>query len=511
MTNPAFPGRDPSAWPIPDLTTRLTAADRYHVAVVGAGIGGLSAAAVLAQRGLKVLVIEAHDRPGGYCTSWGRLIRGVDGSRRRFVFDAGVQDISGLGPKGAIRRLLSQLGVEGRIAWRRVLHRYLQDGSCLDFPENPAQLIEILCERFPDEAHGIRGFLTEIGAVHRDLYAGLDETKRLPPPRTTDAIDAWRARFPHAGRWMDRPYGDMLASFFSNSALKHLLTSIADYLTDQPECLNVGEMAPLFSYYFEGGFYPVGGSQRLANVLRSSITDNGGSVLLRTRVMRILVEDGRAAGVVTPRATYYAPVVIANADAVTTLMNLMDPYPLPKRYIQRVGALRRGPSAILVNLALDFVPDVPARVFFRDAELRFGVGNPSSIDSTLAPSGCAALTLLCLVSELEAAPWFELDKHSYRLAKEAFADRLIAATETIVPDLTRHILYRETAAPPTFTRYTGALKGNIYGAARGQWCPHVKSPVPGLMLVGAGCQNGPGIEAAAISGMMVADLIAPLP
>jgi phytoene dehydrogenase-like protein len=78
-----------------------------------------------------------------------------------------------------------------------------------------------------------------------------------------------------------------------------------------------------------------------------------------------------------------------------------------------------------------------------------------------------------------------------------------------VPNLRRHIVYRETAAPPTFTRYTGALNGNIYGAARGQWCPAVKSPIPGLMLVGAGCQNGPGIEAVVISGRIAADLIAP--
>jgi phytoene dehydrogenase-like protein len=89
--------------------------------------------------------------------------------------------------------------------------------------------------------------------------------------------------------------------------------------------------------------------------------------------------------------------------------------------------------------------------------------------------------------------------------EEGFADRLVATTDTFVPDLT---LYRETAAPPTFTRYTGALNGNIYGAARGQGAG-VKSPLPGLMLVGAGCQSGPGIEAVVISGMIAADLIAP--
>jgi phytoene dehydrogenase-like protein len=100
-----------------------------------------------------------------------------------------------------------------------------------------------------------------------------------------------------------------------------------------------------------------------------------------------------------------------------------------------------------------------------------------------------------------------MEKPAYQKAKEVFADRLVSATETIIPGLRKGILYLQTAAPPTFTRYTGARNGNIYGAARGQWRPPVKSPVPGLVLASAGCQNGPGVEAAVISGIACANLI----
>jgi all-trans-retinol 13,14-reductase len=506
-------GRDPAAWPVPDIGAWPTDDHHHQVVVVGAGIAGLSAGAVLASRGCKVLVIEAHDRPGGYCTSWARRVRGRDGSVRRFIFDAGVQDISGLGPDRPLRRLLAALGAEGRIGWRRVFHRYVQDGLCLDFPEDPAGLESFLCRHFPDDAPGITAFLAEIAAVYRDLHASLDESGGWSPADgAVEAMLSWSARHSHAARWMHRSYTEMLDAFISSARLKHLFTTIAEYITDQPELLTVGEMAPLFGYYFEGGFYPAGGSQKLPDLLRAVIEENGGRVRLRTRVARFLVEDERVAGVVTATgAVHRARLVIANGDVIAALTDLLSQGPLPRRYAQRMRALRRGPSAILVSLGLDFVPDLPARAFVSVQNLNFGIGNPSVIDSSLAPPGCAALTLLCLLGEEQSTRWFGMDKPAYRKAKEVFADQLIAAAATIIPGLREGILYRQTAAPPTFTRYTRAGNGNIYGAARGQWCPPVKSPVPGLMLAGAGCQNGPGIEAAVISGITSANLIKKFP
>src|SRR5262249_59941025 len=88
--------------------------ERHHVIVIGAGMGGLTAAALLARRACKVLVLEAHDRPGGCCSSWTRRVRGSDATPRRFVFDAGVQDISGLGPRGAVGSLRAVLGALAR-------------------------------------------------------------------------------------------------------------------------------------------------------------------------------------------------------------------------------------------------------------------------------------------------------------------------------------------------------------------------------------------------------------
>lgn len=488
-------------------------AQTHHAVVLGAGIGGLSAAAVLAARGLKVLVVEAHDRPGGYCSSWLRKVRGRDRTVGRYIFDAGVQDFSGLGPRGPLRRLLRALGAEHRIDWLRVRHRYVQDGLTLDMPDPPAELVARLQSLFPHEAQGVAGFFAEMERIYTDLYAEVDETGGVPmAPATPEAMRVWTARHPHAWRWMHRPYAEMLDAYLSDPRLKRLLTTISDYVTDRPELLAVREMAPLFGYYLTGGWYPAGGSQRLADLLCDVVRANDGAVRLRTRAERVLTEGGRAAGIVTADGTVHrAALVIANADVVGTLTRLVDPALLPRRYVQRMKGLKRGPTAVLVSLAVEGIPDLPARVFVGADGLHFGIGNPSAVDASLAPSGHAALTMLCLRPEPEAAEWFGADAAANRRRKEAFADRLVDAAQSVIPDLGRRILYRQTASPTTFTRYALTDNGNIYGAARGQWCPPAKSPLPGLMLVGAGCQSGPGVEAVVISGMSAANLATGIP
>ncbi len=480
------------------------------VVIIGAGIGGLSAGALLARRGLKVIVLEAHDRPGGYCSSWRRTIR-HQGRMCSYLFDAGVQDISGIGDRGPLRRLLRQLQAEDRIDWRPVRHHYVKDGLRLSVaPDAKAYALQLQA-MFPADADGITAFFVQIEAVYREMYADIDATGGVPTaPATIDAMMAWPARHPHAWRWMRQPFAVMLDAYLSDPRLKSFLTTLADYVTERPESLSVADMAPLFGYYFDCGYYPAGGSQSLADLLSAIVTEGGGQVHLRRRATRILLENGRAGGVETADGVLHrAPVVLAAGDVQAMLMDLLDEAALPAGYLRKLRAMPRGPSAIVVSLAVDSMPDLPARIFVRHQAMDFGIGNPSAIDASLAPPGHAVLTVLSLLSEKEAGGW-DRTAEDYRAHKAMAADKLIDAIEaTVWPELRQHILYRQVATPATFTRYAGTRTGNIYGAARGQWRPPVVSPIPGLLLAGAGTVTGAGVEAVVISGTIAADLIAP--
>lgn len=502
-------GRVATSWPMPCLEAAPQGEGNYQLIVIGAGIGALSAAALLAKRGCRVLVLEAHRSVGGNCVSWPRAVT-AGGRKLRFVFDCGVQDFSGLGPRGPLRNLLHQLGVENRLSWHRVRHGYLRDGVRLEGAPRTEDFIANYCRLFPEQADNLRDFFSEMAAIYRDMYAGIEKTGGVPVPPAAAEIMAWAEHHPHAFRWMKQPFDAMLDAYFTAEPLKAMLRTVAEYITDDPHGLLVEDMAPLFGYYFEGGCYPAGGAQKLADLLADVVRDEGGDLRCRHPVKRILTHEGRACGVETADGQrFYAPLILSNADVVATLTELIDPALLPVPYLADIRAMGRGPSAILLSLGLSTVMNLPARLFVRHDGLEFGVGNPSVLDPSLASEGCSAVTLLHLLPQSEAQGWL-VRGPAYDARKQAMTDRLIdAAAAAFFPDLRRHIVYAEAATPASFRSYTGAQDGNIYGAARGGWRPSLRTPLPGLMLVGGGADAGAGIEAVVVSATRAADIICP--
>lgn len=481
----------------------------FDVIVVGAGMAGLSAAAVLAHEGRKVLIVESHDRPGGCMTSWVRKPRDKNRISRRFIFDAGVQDISGLGAQAPLCRLLTLLGEQDALNWLPVQHRYVINGVTIDMPRSWGGFERVLCTHFPDEAPGISALLGEIRLIHDDLYAGMRWARyRAITQLSATELAQWPLRFRHAAQAMGQSYGQFLRRHIGDPTLLSVFSMLTEYVTDDPAEIGLADAVPLFGYYIDGGFYPAGGAQKLPDLLCRSIRRHSGEVRLKTRATRFVLRHGRIAGVeLASGQTAHAPAVISNADIAASHDALLGPFDLPPRYRQRLGQLKRGPSAILINLGLDRIPDLPARVFVEQDGLTFGLSNPSAIDPTLAPPGHATLCLLHLLHEGAAGPWFTLGPSQYERAKAAQARKLIAAASVVIADLERHIVHYEVAAPPTFHHYIRSANGSIYGAARGQWCPVVKSPVPGLFLAGAGTTTGPGVEAAVLSGLHAAHAV----
>ncbi len=497
-------------WPAPVFNTnvrRAAGGNQHDAIIIGSGIGGLSAGALLAQRGLKVLVAEQHFEPGGYCTSWERGVRRGN-ERLRYVFDAGVHDISGLGPRGPVRSLLRQLNLEASLDLRRMGHEYILPDIQLKVPADATQYVAELQRCFPAEAGNIAAFFDEMHSIYRELYADADKMGGVPgAPRTVDGMLAYPAAHPHMMKWMKKSFPAMLDVFFQTERIKQVLSMLTGYLTDDPAGVGAVSMAPIFGYYFDGGYYPAGGSRTLANALAGVICANGGEVRLRTPVQRILVEQGRAVGVeLNARETHCAEAVISNADLQRTLLGMVGREHLPAAYAQQVSALKPATSAFMMFLGLDMVPNRQPLVSYWSENEGDSIGMmmPSLVDPSLAPDGHSSIVLMNFIQQPQATDW-DRRAPDYLRRKRTYGDRMLAVAEQVIPGLREHIVYRQDATPATFSRYTGATAGSIYGFANSAVLGEtIKTPIERLYLTGSGVA-GPGIEAVVISGMRVAN------
>ena len=503
-------------WPAPRFGG-AKGEDAVDVAIVGAGIGGLTAAALLADSGLKVAVYEAHVVPGGFCHTFQRKAR-RDGRPCVYRFDAGPHDFSGVHPGGPVNAILTRLGVADRLGWRRLDHSYRFVDRIIDPPRDGRAYAAELGRQFPADAVGLSALFEEIKAIYDGMHATGADNGGIPGlPHSADALLAFARRHPLAVEWMDRPFDELVARHVSDPEAKRALNALTGYVSDGSERLTCAQMIPLFGYYFDGGYYPAGGSQRFAEVLVEAIEARGGTVKLKTRVECILVADGRAVGVaLADGKRVKARAVVSNADIRRTFLELVDRDALPARFAERLAAAAPGPSAFMVHLGVDYVPDCRPALHLVDQ--RIGVEVLTKVDPSAAPAGHSTVGIIKLTTNDEARGWFPATggddwkalrrSPEYEAEKRALADSMIASAETALPGLAAHIVHRSEASPITYARYDLVSDGAIYGIARSGRLRGAKSPIRNLVVAGA-ATHGPGVEAVVISGALAAEALVP--
>lgn len=508
-------GEESFRWPTPALSR--AGGKGYDVAIIGAGIGGLTSAALLADAGAKVLVADQHVLPGGFCHHWPRKQR-HNGVPRIFRFDSGVHDFSGVWPGGPIDRLSQRLGLE--IDWLRLDHSYYLKGRRIDVPRDWRDYAALLGREFPDAAPGILALFTDLKAVFDGMYSTADESGGFPlGPRSVESMMAFPKAQPLAYEWMKKPFAELVARHVDDAGARKMLYALAGYITDTPSALTVGDMAPIFGYYFHGGFYPKCGSGVFSHALADAITARGGAVRLKSPVRQVLIDNGAARGIeLASGEQVLADCVISNADLKRTFLDLVPGEALPRGFAEGIAALKPATSAFCVHLGVDFVPTGNPILHVERKGGGMGVMLPSIVDPTAAPEGYGTIELLRLMPMSEAEGWFRGDdvaaRESWRRSAEyeamklAAGDEMIAAAETVFPDLRRHIVYRTDASPVTFARYDWSSLGSIYGVESAGVFKGSMSPVKGLYLAGAG-NIGPGIEAVLIAGARTAEAIMP--
>jgi phytoene desaturase len=475
----------------------------YDAVIIGAGVGGLTCANLLADQGLKVLLVEQHYMVGGYCSTF---------TRKGYTFDAATHFYPLLGnPDTITGRLLVKMGV--RTEWVKmdpVDRFHFPDGSSFSVPADFDTYQEKLKAEFPAEAPALDDFFS---SARQAYLLGLLSHFRW---RDTSLLDFVR----------DLTVGEVVDRLFRDRKLRLLLTADCPHWGSPPCRTSFVFDSMLRLSYFLGNYYPKGGSQAFVDELARRFEEKGGHILLHSEVTKIIVRDRQATGVVLRRLHgvrreprhIACGVVVSNADLMHTLRELLDPEHIPPEYLASVCGMRCSYPCFLMYLGVrDYPVEVLRRAFGYywsgwDADdmgttaLKFKIFVPTLYEPKMAPPNCHAVIIQKAI-DIDYA-----GIHDWAAHKERLRDLVLTWLEPIVPGLAARAEVIESASAATSRRFTRNHYGSMLGWEMspdqvGSHRPCLTGPVANLFLVGHWTQPGGGITPVMVSAMRVAELV----
>jgi prolycopene isomerase len=503
-TDPHHP--DPTSWDT-----------LWDAIVIGSGIGGLVTATQLAAKGAKVLVLESYLIPGG---SSGYF------ERAGYRFDVGASMIFGFGTQGTTNLLTRALhAVDVRletISDPVQIHYHLPNGLDLKVHREYENFLQELTQHFPHEARGIRQFYDECWKVFNCLNA-MDLLSLEEPRYLTRVFFQHPLACLGLVKYLPQNVGDIARRFITDPTLLKFIDmecycwSVVP--ADLTPMINAGMV---FSDRHYGGInYPKGGVGQIALKLVEGLEKAGGSILYKSRVTRILTENGRAIGVqLASGKVFRAKRIVSNATRWDTFEKLLPASQMPgseKKWQQRY---QKSPSFLSLHLGVKAEALPPATEChhillenwerLEDAEGTIFVSIPTLLDSSLAPHN---RHIIHTFTPSWIEDWQNLSAQAYQQKKADAADRLIARLEQVFPNLSQQIDYREIGTPRTHRRFLRRDSGT-YGPIPSRkllgllGMPFNRTAISGLYCVGDSTFPGQGLNAVAFSGFACAHRIA---
>lgn len=481
-------------------------------AVIGGGLAGLVFGAMAVKDGHEVIIYDKNPASGGVLALC---------EAGEYRFEQGPLLMCDLLPGEPMSNLLAEFGIH--LDLMRADRNVEMPGYSMHRPkeyEGPYWRRERLKQLFPGDAGGLDKYYRFYDRMMRVRY---NLNRRLSPA----AFIALAASFIPVARYARMTAQELVEHFFSDKKLQALYTGIlADYCADPREVwglavpmtnLETGfdDRIPLEKNgkHFLGGFgYVRGGCQKIAQSLSDYITENGGVIKLNTVVDRVIIENGKAAGVILADGTREkADIVAGSGSGRDFFLKCVGEEYLDSAYKKILDTYRPMEAVFMVHAGVDFDPaealgtslcycygsyDLSKATErlrsgkYHDGEDGFLLFVPSYHAPEFAPPGRHCLTVYTVAPDT-------LSEGDWESGKEKFADHLLERAEKYLPGLREHITVRKIMTAADYRAMTHMSKSSFGGTVPvwHQKNPPHKTPVRDLWFIGQQSENGGGLWA----------------
>lgn len=458
----------------------------WDTIVIGSGIGGLATAALLAQRGQRVLVLERHYVAGGFTHTF---------ERKGYEWDVGIHYVGEMQRKNSVLRRVCAAVSDGKMAWApmpevydRAVFGAAGQETVYDFPAGRENLKSKLKGYFPGEETAIDRYFDRVDEVAR-ASRGYFMEKALPPAPAALAAPFLRRKFL---KLSDKTTWEVLSSLTKNEKLIGVLTTQYGDYGLPPRQSSFAIHAIVARHYYEGGSYPVGGAASIAESIFPVIEAAGGRVLVKAEVSEILTDGKQAIGVRLSDGTEIrSRQVVSDAGVLNTFGRLMaSEKSNAAGMAQKLGQVSPSLAHVCLYIGLKGSAaehQLPQANYWiypgydHDKNIERYVQDPNaplpvtyvSFPSAKDPSWEAKHPGISTMEAVGFVPyqWFQKweDTHwmkrgaDYEALKERLAERLFENVYRMVPQIRGKVDYHEVSTPLTTRHFSNYAHGEIYG------------------------------------------------
>lgn len=449
---------------------------QYDVIVIGAGNGGLTAATTVAKAGYRTLLLEKHNIPGGCATSF---VRG------RFEFDTSLHGVASFGRKeepGSIRKIFDELGVGldwvADEQWVRAIIPG-KEGFDVTLSVNRSKYIEAM-ERAVQGCRESVEKMFELGDSCMKALRYIGQGKIDPQVLMTEHQDFMRC----ASYTLD----EVMEEVGMPEKARNLLSVCWTYLgtpSDKLKALHYCLM--LVGYCKNKAYVPTKKSYAISLSLAKSLEMNGGEIWMNSEVVKLIMDKGKAVGVVLADGRkLFAKQIISNVIPTNVLGKMMEKEESSQYARQLANARKLAFSSVNLYLGLNrSAEELGIREYSmlidRTPRSKDQFENIKNIETNhymatccpniIIPNASPKGTCMLIITQNYIEPsWNEITPENYKKVKEKVADKILFDFEDITGIQIRDSIEEiEIATPATFARYLGTPSGTMYGYFSGGW------------------------------------------